>query len=285
MHTITHPACFHPGSHRGLEQAHRLTRVSLCRRDVYRTSSKCYADNAVLAVLTSHSLRGWGGTAQNTWCVSPIVGDYVLHSTTTHSGTFAALLPVVIAWWASSDLPFFTPASAPVLPTWRIERYESSVAARSRSAVATSTAATNPTSSNGSTPKSESNASSTEHNGAGLSPGTKAGIAVGIVIAVLIVLVVGFLVLRQRRRRTTNEESPTLQRRERKRPYLDSKSELPASAKSKQTTVGAAELGPKSPQELHADTEPQELAASQEDPLPPPIPLASKPRFEGSGGN
>lgn len=238
---------------------------------------------------------------QNTWCRSLVVGDYVLQSSTTHGSTFAAVVPQVAVWWASSDLSFFTPASAPVLPTWRIERYESSVAARSRSAVATSTAATNPT---GSTPQSESQGSST----GGLSPGTKAGIAVGIVVAVLIVLALGFLLLRRRKQRTSMNQLQTLQRTKSARPYLDSKGELPASETAKKTNVAAAELGPRSPgellprspqellprspqellsrspQELDAHSEPGALATGREH-LPPPVPLASKPRFEGSAGN
>jgi hypothetical protein len=189
----------------------------------------------------------------------------VLQSATTHGSTLAALLPQVVVWWASSDLSFFTPASAPVLPTWRIDRYESSVAARSRSVIATSTAAAaNPTL-YGSTSQSESKDSSTDHNGAGLSPAAKAGIAVGIVIAVITVMAVGFLLLRWRRQRTSDNQSQARRRTESRRPYLDSKSELPAFGNLKPITVGPAELRPRSPQELHANSEPQELEASRQE--------------------
>ena len=232
-------------------------------------SLKC---SGVEYIANSAGSRGWGGISQNTWCRSTVVADYVLQSATTHSSTIAALLPQVVVWWASSDLPFFTPASAPVLPTWRIDRYESSVAARSKSVVATSTTAVTAPSHNGSTSQSESQGPNTGHSGAGLSSGAKAGIAVGIVFGGLVVLALGFLLFRRRRQQTSRIQPQPLRRAESKRPYLDSKSELPVSGILKPAAVGAAELetrsrqelGPRSPQEFHANSEPQELEASRQ---------------------
>jgi hypothetical protein len=51
---------------------------------------------------------------------------------------------------------------------------------------------------------------------------------------------------------------------------VDSKAELPVNEKSKKDGVEAVEL---------QDREPQELDTNRE---PPPVPLASKPRFDGA---
>jgi len=111
-----------------------------------------------------------------------------------------------------------------------------------------------------------------------LSTGAKAGIGVGVAVAVLLLLAIGFMVLRQRKRRRVflgGLQEP--QRAESTRPYVDGKAELPGHDDLKQPAVG--ELPDREPQELATDQAPREVAASTE---PPPIPFATKPRFDGS---
>jgi hypothetical protein len=117
-------------------------------------------------------------------CASRITGAYattaISHSnatstnlvvTTAAAGVaeFIGLFPTIQVAWATSDLPLFTPASAPIL----------------NNIPATSTASTKPPPSGGI---------------AGLSAGTKAGIAIGVIVAALLLGgALAFFVIRWRR--------------------------------------------------------------------------------------
>jgi hypothetical protein len=160
--------------------------------------------------------------------------------------------------WNSVDLTSFTPASAPVLPTATLEKYESSVAAHT-SAIARSRATSKPTS-KGSPPQPDKTFSPTHavSQGTALSVGAKAGIIVGVAAAVLILSVIGFIIFRQRRKQAQLHLAYS------KQPYVDAKPELAAHERGKETSVRAVALPYRDPQELAAVEMPQELADNRE---------------------
>lgn len=169
--------------------------------------------------------------------------------------------------WQSEDLSLFTPASAPVLPTAKVQSYESSIAAHSRSKGGSTTPVSTKTSNSAQTSNPKSKPAPSIDNG--LSTGAKAGIGVGVAAAVLILIAIGFILLRRRKKSTKSEPSEQPHRAVSKRAYMDDKSELPANERRTQ--------------ELPAERDPQEFPTSRD---PPPVPLASKPKFaEPQGRN
>jgi LPXTG-motif cell wall-anchored protein len=166
------------------------------------------------------------------------------------TGFFVAVLPQIDVQWASSDLSLFTPASAPVLPAASISKFEALTTSAATSTLQSGTQTSSPT--------SKASAGSN-----GLSTGAEAGIGVGIAIAVLLLISgIIYFVFRRRRR----NKNAALQRAGSTEPYVDSKAELPHNAAAKR------------PQEVEAGG-PLTAEAG-----PPPIPIASKPRFGGGIG-
>lgn len=208
--------------------------------------------------------------SRSSWCTRTLIA---------HTAKFVAALPMIVASWESSDLPLFTPASAPILPTSAILAFESSMAARSRMTVADATSQSTHTTEIG--PQStHTTGSSPKHNcntvpgSEQLPTGAKVGISFGVIIAVLIV----FALL-------------LLYRRHIKRSRKFHQSQSSAQHTNEMEQVGSTALQHDAePQELTAQKEPQELhsppISPQELPSPhsspsasaPPIPFASKPQ-------
>jgi hypothetical protein len=167
------------------------------------------------------------------------------------------LVPKIVVSWASEDLSLFTPASAPVLPTATLEKYELSVSAHSRSAAVVKATETT-TQTMQKSPHSTVSPPPTNQ-GSKLSKGDIAAIIVCVMIGV--VGLSGFIILRWWRKRKRLEEVVKLQRTDSERPYVDNKSELPSHGDSKEISVEAAECSDQDLQELPADSQPQEIAA------------------------
>ena len=101
--------------------------------------------------------------------------------------------------WVSSDLPLFTPASAPALPSSALASYGATA-----KPAKTSQQPANPTTKTIPAGAATSNGSqqSPQHH-SGLSTGAKAGIGVAVVLAVLILLGIIFFTLRRTRKQKT----------------------------------------------------------------------------------
>ena len=165
------------------------------------------------------------------------------------------MLPQVAVTWQSSDLSIFTPTSAPALPTESLLAYESSVAARSRTSnnVPATAAPSRPQGS------STGTSSPVSGGGGGLSTGAKAGIGVGVAVGALLVL--GLLIWFWRRHKKQSKEYKPQDGYEGMR-YNTGTAELPNNQMK--------------PKELSAEHELQPVPAGRN---PPPVPMASKPRF------
>ena len=122
---------------------------------------------------------GWSNDSLS-FCTSPATASYVVGSSTQH-GPITALLPQIIATWAQSDLQWFTPRSAPLLPPASIT---SALEAAARSSASYSAAFSYAAS----------------HSPA-LTTADKAGIGVGVGVGVLIILGAVFFLFRLRRKR------------------------------------------------------------------------------------
>lgn len=110
---------------------------------------------------------------------------------TTYSSPFTAFASTIAVAWASSDLPLFTPASAPLV--------QARLAASASRASASDSQATTSEPSNGT--------SSSPMSSGFLSTGAQAGIGVGVSIAGIILLALGmWALLRRRQSRTRNDE-------------------------------------------------------------------------------
>ena len=120
---------------------------------------------------------------------------YLLMNEGTRTGQMVAQYTPIIVTWANSDLPNFTPASAPLnlIP-----------------AGDTSATLTHETSRPVAPLTSSSSATSSS-----LSTGAKAGIGVGVAIgAVAIIIAIVWFVLRRRRRRKEEDGQPTFEKAE-----------------------------------------------------------------------
>ncbi|KAK5163213.1 uncharacterized protein LTR77_010799 [Saxophila tyrrhenica] len=187
-------------------------------------------------------------------------------------------MPQVVVGWSTEDLSLFTPASAPILPQSAIEAFVSP-----NKAASMSTGGSGSSGSAGAPPASpsqtsESNQSQEQDHEGGLSTGAKAGIGVGAAVLAFLLLAGAFWIFRRKR-----AGKSSVQRARSQRPYVDSKGQLEGNAVSRRDQE-IVELPGKEAQE--ADSRP--YVTFEGEPLeadsPPPIPLASKPRWELEGG-
>ena len=195
-------------------------------------------------------------------CTSDVTATYVLTGSTSESSITAAM-PLIQVEWQSSDLPNFTPASAPILAHTAIVAFERSA---SQAAASHAVPKTGLSSKMPHPTKTSVSTHMNTHSATGLSTGAKAGISVGVAVAIIACAILGFFLLHRKKKRTGD-----VTRTASKRPYLDTKAELDNTTVHGQPNV-AAELPNRDPQEVAGDSS-----------RPPPVPYASKPRHSAMG--
>jgi hypothetical protein len=194
------------------------------------------------------------------------------------------LMPRLHISWDKNDLSEFTPASAPLIVQSARTWYKT-LGAPAQATSSSQTSHLSPSNSReaktasktmSSTP-TKSNDSGIAHYthkpSPGLSTGAKAGIGVGVVVAVLAIIAAAAFYFRRGTRASRMSHSSRLKhwslgRKSSSKAYVDGKPELDGTTH----TWEKSELPESGPQ-------PQEVAATTRQ--PPPVPLASKPRFAG----
>ena len=123
--------------------------------------------------------------------------------------------------WVSSDLPLFTPASAPALPSSVLASYEATAKPKK-----TSQQPVNPTTNTA--PAGAATSNGGKQPDSGLSTGAKAGIGVAVVLAVLILLGVILFVFHRKRKQNTAPNRASSNGADNNHAHLDEPIELPA---------------------------------------------------------
>ena len=211
------------------------------------------------ARISGWSLRTFPRTF-GSWCTSTATGSFRGPTDDLTSAQFDGTLPNVQVVWEADDLSLFTPASAPLLTPSTL----------TVSQITKQTGGASPG-------RSGPSPAESQNEKGGLSTGAQAGIGVGVALAALILLACLILLVLRRRR---NNRKPPPSHEPSEKPYLDSKAELPESVASKQAGQKPAELPDKEPQEMRADKPAGSELEAQSSKQPPPIPFASKPRFD-----